>query len=134
MRRSGLFFAALVLSALFLVPGKPTGAQDTITESQFKALHVLLSSPDHGKTTLVAVQGDKKIEITDFALMKKIALSGIKTTFYLRNDKTGEMKELVVYQPSETGKSMNLEFCKVVCNKANICSSCAQIFGQSICR
>jgi hypothetical protein len=134
MKKQILLIPVFVFLCFFLMPGKPAVADDAITASQFKELITLLSSVDHGKTTLIAVQGNQTFEVTEFTLMKKISLSGIKTAFYLRNDKTGARKQIVVYEPSETGKSISRDFWGLICRGANLCQSCTQLFGDNPCK
>jgi hypothetical protein len=134
MKKSILLIAAVVLEVFILVPPMSAAADETITESQFKGLIVLLSHLDHGKATLIAAQGSRTFEVTEFALMKQISLSGIKTTFYLRDDKTGSRKQIAVYEPSETGKSMSRDFWGLICKSAALCPSCTQLFGDNPCK
>jgi hypothetical protein len=134
MKRSGLLISAVVLLGLILMPGKSAVAQDEITASQFKELIVLLSHIEHGKTTLVAVQGNQTIEVTEFALMKQLSASGIKTTFYLRDDKTGVRKLIAAYESSQTTKSMSRKFWGLICSSSGLCQSCTQLFGDNPCK
>jgi hypothetical protein len=134
MKKSGALITAVVLLGLILMPGKSAAADDAITASQFKGLIALLSSVDHGKTTLIAVQGNRTIEVTEFTLMKQISMSGIKTTFYLRDNKTGSRKQIAAYEPSETGKSMSRDFWGLICRGAGLCQSCTQLFGDNPCK
>jgi len=134
MKKTGLLVIAVVLLGLIYMPGNSAAAADPITASQFKGLIALLSHPDHGKTTLLAVQGEKTIEVTDFALMKQIAASGIKTTFYLKDEKTGSKRQVATYEPSETDKSLSRDFWGLVCRGANLCYSCTQLFGDNPCK
>jgi hypothetical protein len=132
MKKSILLIVAVV--GLILTPRMSATADEAITESQFKGLIVLLSHLDHGKSTLVAVQGNRTIEVTEFTLMKQISVSGIKTTFYLRDDKTGSKKQIAVYEPTETGKSMSRDFWGLICRGAALCQSCTQLFGDNPCK
>jgi hypothetical protein len=134
MKRTIFLILAVVLLSLILAPLKPAVADEKITSSQFKGLIALLSSVDHGKTTLIAVQGNRTYEVTEFTLMKQISLSGIKTTFFLRDDKTGSRKQITVYEPSETGKSMSRNFWGLICSGAGLCQSCTQLFGDNPCK
>ena len=134
MKKPGSLIAAFVLLGFILMPWQPAVADEEITASQFKGLIALLSSVDHGKTTLVAVQGDRTIEVTEFALMKQIAASGIKTTFYLRDDKTGVRKLIAAYESSQTTKSLSREFWGKICSGAGLCYSCTQLFGDNPCK
>jgi len=134
MKRFDLPIAIAILLGLVLTPLMSPAAQNDITADQFKAMVLLLSRIDGGRTTLVAVQGNKTVEITEFTLMNKIAASGIKTTFYLMNEKTGSKKEVAVYDPTDTGKSLSRSFWRIVCKSAGVCSGCAELFGEDICR
>ena len=129
------FYAALSVFVLsiFMMTGI-AAATEEITAEQFKQLVVLLNNLDHGKTTLIAIQGDKTIEITDFALMKKNSLSGIKTTFYLKNNKTGVRTLVVEYEAGMTSKSLSRDFWKLICRTSSLCGSCAELFGENPCK
>jgi hypothetical protein len=109
-------------------------AANDITAEQFKEMILLLSHLDHGKTVLVAVQGDKVIEVTEFALLKKISLSGIKTTFYLQNTKTGVKTLVVAYEAGETSKSAGRMFWGMICRSTGSCGGCTQLFGENPCK
>jgi hypothetical protein len=133
MKISNFCIASIVfLLGIFMMTGMAAAANE-ITADQFKEMVLLLGKIDSGKTTLVAVQGDKTIEITDFALMKKISLSGIKTTFYLKNNKTGVRRLVIAYEPGETSKSLSRDFWGLICRGANLCKSCTQLFGDNPC-
>jgi hypothetical protein len=134
MKRSGALVAVVFFLGLVFMPLRSTVAQDEITASQFKGLIALLSHVDHGKSTLVAVQGNRTIEVREFALMKQISTSGIKTTFYLRNDQTGSKKQIAVYEPAETGKSLGRAFWGMVCTSAGACKGCTELFGENPCK
>jgi hypothetical protein len=134
MKTSAAIITGMVLLGLILMPGTSAVADDTITASQFKGLIALLSHLDQGKATLVAVQGSQTIEVTEFALMKQISASGIKTTFFLRDDKTGSRKQIAIYGPSETGKTMSRPFWGLVCGSAGSCTGCTDLFGVNPCR
>jgi hypothetical protein len=134
MKKSMLLLFAVVLPCLVLMPGKMSAADDAITSSQFKGMIALLNPIDHGKSTLVAVQGNRTIDITEFAQMKQISMSGIKTAFYLRDDKTGAKKQIAIYEPSETGKSISRDFWGLACRGAGLCQSCTQLFGDNPCK
>jgi hypothetical protein len=134
MKRSNFYVASILFVFSFFVMTGIAAAADEITAEQFKGLIVLLNNLDHGKTTLIAVQGDKTIEITDFALMKKISLSGVKTTFYLKDSKTGVKRLVVSYEAGETSKSLSRDFWKLICRSSGLCGSCAELFGENLCK
>jgi hypothetical protein len=134
MKRSNFYIASIVLVLSFFVMTGIAATANEITADQFKEMVLLLGKLDSGKTTLIAVQGDKTIEITDFALMKRISLSGVKTTFYLKNEKTGVKRLVVSYEPGETSKSLSRDFWKVICRASSLCNSCAELFGDNLCK
>jgi hypothetical protein len=109
-------------------------AENEITPEQFTRLIQLLNSIDHGKTTLVAVQGEGDIEITDLALMKKISLSGVKTAFYLKDVRSGVKRLVAAYEAGQTSKSTSRKFWGLVCSGAGLCDSCTQLFGDNPCK
>ena len=135
MKRSNLLAASIVFIFCFSVmTGIAAAAANEITAEQFKEMILLLNHLDHGKTALVAVQGDKIIEVTEFALLKKISLSGVKTTFYLQNTKTGVKTLVVAYEAGETSKSVSRIFWGKICQGTGLCNSCAQLFGDNPCK
>jgi hypothetical protein len=135
VRESKFYLASIVLAfSCMATTVAATAAASDITAEQFKEMILLLSNLDHGKTTLLAVQGDKIIEVKEFALMKKISLSGIKTTFYLQNAKTGVKTLVVTYEAGETSKSASRVFWGMICRGAGLCDSCTQLFGDNPCK
>jgi hypothetical protein len=135
MRKTRFYLTSIVfaLSCMAMTVIAPAAATE-ITAEQFKEMILLLSNLDHGKTTLLAVQGEKIIEVTEFALLKKISLSGVKTTFYLQNTKTGVKTLVVAYEAGETSKSVSRVFWGKICRGTGLCDSCAQLFGDNPCK
>jgi hypothetical protein len=135
MNRPNSHIAPIIfILGFLLMTGIAAAAANEITSEQFKEMILLLSHLDHGKTALVAVQGDKIIEVTEFALLKKISLSGVKTTFYLQNTKTGVKTLVVAYEAGETSKSVSRIFWGKICQGTGLCDSCAQLFGDNPCK
>jgi hypothetical protein len=134
MKRQYSHLVAMSLLGILLMPGKLALSDDTITAGQFQRLIELLSHVDSGKTTLLAVQGGRTIEVTEFTLMKQISASEIKTVFYLKNDKTGEKKQIAIFDPSETGKSLSRGFWGLICKGAGVCHGCTELFGDNPCK
>jgi hypothetical protein len=135
MRKTRLHLISIILVlGVAAMTMMATAAANEITGEQFKEMILLLSHIEHGKTTLLAVQGDKIIEVTEFALMKKISLSGIKTSFYLQNTKTGVKTLVVTYEAGETSKSLSRDFWGIICRGAGLCGSCTQLFGENPCK
>jgi hypothetical protein len=135
MGRSRFYTASFVLALSCIgMAVRAAAAANDITAEQFKEMVLLLSHLEHGKTTLVAVQGDKVTEVTDFALLKKISLSGIKTTFYLQNAKTGVKTLVTGYEAGETSKSASRAFWGMICRGTGLCASCTQLFGDNPCK
>jgi hypothetical protein len=135
MKRSSLFAASIVFIFCFSVmTGIAAAAANEITAEQFKEMILLLNKLDHGKTTLVAVQGEKVTDVTEFALMKKISLSGVKTAFYLKDVKSGVKRLIAEYESAQTSKSLSRDFWGKICRGAGLCDSCAQLFGDNPCK
>jgi hypothetical protein len=135
MRKTRLHLISIILVlGVAAMTAMATAAAKEITAEQFKEMILLLSHIEHGKTTLLAVQGDKIIEVTEFALMKKISLSGIKTSFYLQNTKTGVKTLVVTYEAGDTSKSVSRDFWGIICRGAGLCASCTQLFGDNPCK
>jgi hypothetical protein len=128
------FACAIVIFGFLVMMGISAAAENEITAEQFTRLIELLNNLDHGKTALVAVQGDREIEITDLALMKKISLSGVKTAFYFKDVKTGVKRLIAAYEAGQTTKSTSRKFWGMVCSGAGLCNSCAQLFGDNPCK
>jgi hypothetical protein len=134
MKRFKSHIGSIALFLGFFVMTGIAASADEITAEQFKGLIALLNNIDHGKASLIAVQGDKTVEITDLALMKRISLSGIKTTFYLKNSKTGAKTLVATYEAGETSKSLSRDFWKLICRSSGLCGSCAELFGENLCK